>query len=296
MSSRQSSAVSYSRASAAAAGRAVCRLVGSSSSRRFQVDARLVDVAQLVLVQLGGVLEQLAAQRQIARIGGEERLFPRRRQLRLPAEQHRQPLDVVADVLVGRIDAQRLAPRRQRQLPRAQPLLLQLGQLRQQRRRVVPLGRLALRAEHQRQLGPRLVLAIERLERLGDALAQLGPLHQRLEPLARAFVARLDRQRLLEEIGGAARRRRAGWRAARRGGRSGARATRACPSPRRPGVGANGMRRANSSSSAFQFSVGRVEPLERAEGPLRCRDRAPGSRRSRASPPADRRARPRRDR
>ncbi len=177
--------------------------------RRIEVEqppprrARPIDVLEIVFVQLGRFLQQLAAQLEIVGIGRQERLFPRRRQLRLPAEQERQSLDVVARALVGRVEPQRLAPRRQRQLPRAQLLLLQLGQLRQERRRVAPFGGFALRAEHQRQLRPRFVGAIERLERLGDALAQLGPLHERLEPFARAFVTRLHAERVLEQIGGA---------------------------------------------------------------------------------------------
>src|SRR6185312_2561668 len=233
--------------------------------------ARLVDVAELVLVQLGRALEELAAQRQVRRLGGEERLFPRRRQLRLPPEEVRQSLDVDADLLVRRIDAQRFAPRGQRQLPRAQPLLLQLGQLRGERRRLVPavpdLGRLALRTEHQRQLRPRLVLAIERLERLGDALAQLGTLHERLEPLARALVLALDGQRLLEQIGGALRIvEPVGVQIAAPVGQVRARLRRARRlAPRR--------RKGNAPRDQLveraPIFAARVEPLERAERPLR---------------------------
>src|SRR5581483_5492325 len=151
--------------------------------RRIEIEqppprrAPLLDVAQIVLVQLGDFFQQLAAQLDVFRLGRDQRLLPRRRQVAEPPEHHRQPLDVLAHLRVRRIDAQRLAPRGERQLPRAQLLLLQLGEALQQRRRLAPGRRLALRAEHQRQLGPRLVGDVERLERARDALPQLRPLH-----------------------------------------------------------------------------------------------------------------------
>jgi hypothetical protein len=86
--------------------------------------ASLVGLVEVVLVDLGRLLEQLSAQRQVVRVRGEERLLPRQREIPDAPEQRRQPLDVVADALVRGIDAQRLAPRGQRQLARAQLLLL----------------------------------------------------------------------------------------------------------------------------------------------------------------------------
>ena len=268
--------------------------------RRIEIEqalpggARLVHVAELVLVQLGRALEELAAQRQVDGSEARNASSHAAASSACRPSSDRQPLDVAADALVGRIDAQRLAPRRQRQLPRAEPLLLQLGELRQQRRRLVPFGRLALRAEHERQLRPRLVLAIERLERLGDALAQLGPLHERLEPLARALVPPLDRERLLEQIGGAdGVVEPVGVQLAAPEGQVRARlgrAGRARARSRRTECAAPAARRARASSPPSCRAA-------RARGRRAAtRDRSPGSRRSPASPPADRRARPRRDR
>ena len=145
-------------------------------------------------VELRGTRQQIGAAADVGGVAPERQLLIDVDQLGEPLQRRGETFDLRERVGVERVGGQHLAPGGERDGPRLQLVLLQVGHARQQRRRLRPLQNLALDLEDRGQARPGAALLVDRRQDLRDALALGGDRQQLLEQPAGAFVVgrRLD--------------------------------------------------------------------------------------------------------
>ncbi len=250
-------------------------------------------------VELRRARQQIGAAADVRGVAPEGQLLIDLDQLGEALQRRRQPLDLRERVGVERIGRQHLAPGGERDSPRLQLVLLQVGHARQQRGRLRPLQDLALHLEDRRQARPGAALLVDRRQDLARR-AGAGPAPPAASRAAGGHLRGWAPSRRSLPADRARRRR---CRAVRRAGR---RAGTPAPASRSPGRSRRASRAAlrdRSSAPGPRRAVpargGRAGRTDRAPASSRTprargRDRRATPRRARRSAPADLAARARR--